>query len=100
MNCKVLIKSTAFANAVMEEYIKVAAIESGIEAQLLGSILTERNIPHRMRSYYDTAYDGLFQVQKGWGFVSAPESFKEEIREIISDLRKYQASIEESPESA
>ncbi|MEA3477640.1 MAG: hypothetical protein U9R60_05640 [Bacteroidota bacterium] len=53
-----------------------------------------------MRSYYDTAYDGLFQVQKGWGFVSAPESFKDEIREIISDLRKYQASIEDSPEFA
>ncbi|MDL1961235.1 MAG: hypothetical protein LWX01_05975, partial [Deltaproteobacteria bacterium] len=65
---KALIKSTAFANAVMEEYIKVAAIENGIEAQLLGSILTERNIPHRMRSYYDTALDGLFQAQKGLGF--------------------------------
>ncbi|MEA1991571.1 MAG: hypothetical protein U9N58_05155 [Thermodesulfobacteriota bacterium] len=85
---------------MMEEYIKVAAIENGIEAQLLGFILTERNIPHRMRSYYDTAYDGLFQVQKGWGFVYAPESFKDEIREIISDLRKYQASIEDAPESA
>jgi len=77
----------------MEEYIKVAAIENGIEAQLLGSILTERNIPHLVRSYYDTALDGLFQAQKGWGFVSAPESFKDEIREIISDLRKYQSSI-------
>jgi hypothetical protein len=97
---KALIKSTAFANAVMEEYIKVAAIENGIEAQLLGSILTERDIPHRMRSYYDTALDGLFQAQKGWGFVSAPESFKDEIREIISDLRKYQSSIKDSPESA
>ena len=78
----------------------IFAIENGIEAQVLGSILTERNIPHRMRSYYDTAYDGLFQVQKGWGFVYAPEFFKDEIREIISDLRKYQASIEDSPEFA
>jgi hypothetical protein len=46
IHTKALINSTAFANAVMKEYIKVAAIiENGIEARLLGSILTERNIP-------------------------------------------------------
>jgi hypothetical protein len=41
-----------------------------------------------MRSYYDTAFDGLYQTQKGWGYVSAPASYEKEIIEIISDLRK------------
>jgi hypothetical protein len=41
-----------------------------------------------MRSYYDTAFDGLYQTQKGWGYVSAPASYKDEIIEIISDIRK------------
>ena len=63
-------------------------LENEIEAQLLESALKEHNIPHIMRSYYDTAFDGLYQTQKGWGFVSAPESFKHEIKEIYSDLRK------------
>ncbi|MFH1123907.1 MAG: hypothetical protein V1758_09655, partial [Pseudomonadota bacterium] len=58
------------------------------EAQLLDSVLTERDIPHRMRSYHDTAYDGLFQTQKGWGIVSAPSAFHQEILEILSDLRE------------
>ncbi len=78
----------------MQGYLKAATLENDIEARLLSSILTERDIPHLMRSYYDTAFDGLFQAQKGWGYVSAPEPYQEEILQIISDLRKraYQAS--------
>ena len=53
--------------ASMEDYRKIAIMENEIEARLLDSILTERDIPHLMRSYHDTAYDGLFQTQKGWG---------------------------------
>jgi hypothetical protein len=71
-----------------EDYIRIATLENDIEAGLLESVLTERDIPHRMRSYHDTAFDGLFQTQKGWGYVSAPESYHEEIEEILSDLRK------------
>lgn len=72
----------------MEEFEKIAVLENGFEAQLLDSILTERNIPHLMRSYHDSAYDGLYQVVKGWGHVSAPPSYWEEVLEILSDLRK------------
>ncbi len=72
----------------MEDYTKIAILENEIEARLVESILTERNIPHLLRSYHDTAYNGLFQTQKGWGYVGAPESYQEEILEIISDLRK------------
>ncbi|MGB9700703.1 MAG: hypothetical protein ACPL5I_15110 [Thermodesulfobacteriota bacterium] len=57
-----------------------------IEARLLASILNERNIPHRLKSYYDSAYDGIYQLQKGWGIVLAPLEFKEEIEAIYQDL--------------
>jgi hypothetical protein len=72
----------------MDDYIKVVVLENEDEARLMESILSERGIPHLMRSYYDTAFDGLYQTQKGWGYVSAPASYKEEIIEIISDIRK------------
>ena len=71
----------------MEEYKKVATLENEIESQLLDSILNERNIPHRITSYYDTAYDGLYQTQKGWGYISAPKAYLKEIQEIISSVR-------------
>ena len=72
----------------MADYEKIATLDNEFEAQLLASILEEREIPHRLRSYHDTAFDGLFQTQKGWGVVQAPDAYANEIREIIADIRK------------
>jgi len=72
------------------KYIKIIVLENGIEAQLIGSILEQREIPHRVRSYYDTAYDGLFQIQKGWGKLYAPQPYKEKILQIIEEVRSNQ----------
>jgi len=69
------------------EYKKVTTLENEIEARLLESILAERNIPHIIQSYYDTAYDGLYQTQKGWGYISAPERYSQEIQEILAFIR-------------
>ena len=74
-----------------EDFKKTVVLANEIEAQLMDSILTERQIPHRMKSYHDTAYDGIFQAQKGWGIVEAPESYRDEIKAIQEDLprKKY-----------
>lgn len=70
------------------DYEKLATLDNEFEAQLLESILKERGIPYRLRSYHDTAFDGLFQTQKGWGVVLAPQAYTDEILEIVSDIRK------------
>ena len=70
-----------------QEFINIAILENVIEAQLIASILNEHNIPHRIRSFHDTAYDGLFQFQMGWGSLFAPLSSKKEILEILNDVR-------------
>ena len=75
----------------MNDYIKVAILENEDEARLIASVLTERGIPHLIRSYFDTAFDGLYQSQKGWGYVSAPEACTKEILEIIADIRNSAA---------
>ena len=72
------------------DFVKIAILENRIEAQLIGSILDQREIPHRVRSYHDTAYDGLFQVQKGWGKLFAPQPFKQEILQVIEEVRSNQ----------
>jgi len=72
------------------QFIKIIVLENGIEAQLIGSILDQRDIPHRVRSYHDTAYDGLFQVQKGWGKLYAPQPYKKEILQVIEEVRSDQ----------
>lgn len=76
-----------------QEFIKITVLENIIEAQLIDSILNEQNIPHRIRSFYDTAYDGLFQFQKGWGEIFAPLALKEEILEIIEIVRSKNSDI-------
>jgi hypothetical protein len=75
----------------MEDYSKIAILDNEVEARLIESILKEREIPHMLRSYHDTAYDGLFQTQKGWGEIRAPESYEEEILAIIDEVRETAA---------
>jgi hypothetical protein len=85
--------------AMMEQFKKILTLENEIEAQLLDSVLTERDIPHLMRSYYDSAYNGIFQTQKGWGVVMAPLIFKETITSIYQDLPlKDRSGYDENPE--
>lgn len=71
------------------QFVKVAVLENQIEAQLLGSMLDQLNIPHRLRSFHDTAYNGLFQLQKGWGELFAPRQFKIEISDILFEVRSH-----------
>ncbi|MEE4262448.1 MAG: hypothetical protein V2I56_07125 [Desulfobacteraceae bacterium] len=78
------------------QFIKIIIIENAIEAQLLSSVLDQRNIPHIVRSYHDTAYDGLFQFQKGWGRLYAPQSYRPEILALVEDMRsEYEWEQEE-----
>ncbi len=66
---------------------RIAVLDSMVEAQVLESVLKEKGIPHVMRSYHDSAYDGLFQGPKGWGHVEAPSECEEAILESLRDLR-------------
>ncbi len=70
----------------MEDFKKILVLENEIEARLLDSVLDEMGIPHRIKSYHDSAYDGIYQAQKGWGIVTAPLVYKEEILAIHRDL--------------
>lgn len=76
-----------------EVYKKIAVLDNEFEAQLLESILIERGISYHLKSYHDTAFDGLYQTQKGWGHISSPEHYSEEINEILSDLRKNAGDV-------
>ncbi|ADD02523.1 DUF2007 domain-containing protein [Thermoanaerobacter sp. CM-CNRG TB177] len=78
----------------MEDFAKILVLENEIEAKLIEGILKEKEIPHFIRSYHDTAYDGLFQVLTGWGEILAPSSYKEEIEEIVEEIRRVRGELE------
>ncbi|MBO8171771.1 MAG: DUF2007 domain-containing protein [Bacillaceae bacterium] len=79
----------------MERFSRVASLENQMEAQILEEVLRERNIPHLIQSHFDDAYGGLFQFQKGWGVVQAPEQHAEEVRAILAEIRKADIQTEE-----
>ncbi len=82
------------------EWEKLAVIENPFEAQILESILTEEGIDYRIRSYHDTAYDGLFQMHKGWGEVRGPGPEADRIREILDDIRTAGHNREDAADTA
>ena len=72
----------------MEDFVTIATLENVVEAQLLEELLTERHIPHGIQSFQDPAFDGVFQLQKGWGCVTAPLDYRTMIRYILTELRR------------
>lgn len=70
----------------MNRSVTILVLNNAIEANLLDGLLNERGIPHIIRSYHDSAYDGLFQFHSGWGQLDAPENFREEILKIYKEM--------------
>ena len=79
----------------MDKVERIAVLRNEIEAQLLDGELAELDIPHLMKSYYDGAFDGIYQFSKGWGHIEAPSEFKDKILEILADLRQGSLNIED-----
>lgn len=82
----------------MKRTIKILELTSEAEAVLLSALLEERGIPHMLRSYHDSAYDGMWQTQTAWGFLEADEENREEIMKIYNEMSKPENIIDPIPE--
>jgi hypothetical protein len=72
----------------MAEWVKAGVIENRFEGDRISQSLSEAGIPFMVKSFLDTAYNGLYIPQKGWGAVMVPEELKEQAEKIINDIRK------------
>jgi len=73
----------------MIETVRILVLNNEIEAKLLSEILTEKNIPHMLRSYRDSAYDGLWQTPSCWGQLDALEKDRDEILKIYQEMLQH-----------
>ncbi len=71
----------------MSDTVKIAVLDSLVEAQSLESALRDLDISHIIRSYEDLVLDGLFQGSKGWGHVEAAGEHRAAILAVLEDLR-------------
>lgn len=62
-------------------------LENEIEAQRFAAILDEKEIPHQIVTYHDSAYDGLFQMQKGWGHIASSAEYIDRIVELYEAMK-------------
>ncbi|RLA78892.1 MAG: hypothetical protein DRG36_05670 [Deltaproteobacteria bacterium] len=74
--------------AIIVEMKKVTVVENKFEADLIADALSREGIRHLVRSYEDTAYDGIFVLQKGWGAILVAEEDEGRALEIIRELRR------------
>jgi ketol-acid reductoisomerase len=71
----------------MARWVKAGIVENRFEGDRVSQALNEAGITFLMKSFLDTAYDGLYIPQKGWGAVMVPENFKEEAEKIIFEVK-------------
>ena len=71
-----------------DNYKKITVAENKFEADLISQTLQEEGIPCLIRSYHDTAYDGIFIPQKGWAAIMVPEELKERAKAVIAEVRR------------
>jgi hypothetical protein len=69
--------------------------ENEAEASVIQSVLKENGISAEIKSFHDTAYDGLFQSQYGWGLILVSEEDLAEAERIVEEWRN--SSPEELP---
>ena len=71
----------------MAQWIKAGIVENRFEGDRVSQALKEAGIPYVMKSFHDTAYDGLYIPQKGWGAILVPKDFEEEAEGVIAEGR-------------
>jgi hypothetical protein len=72
----------------MIHWVKAGTVENRFEGDRVSQALDEAKIPFLIKSFLDTAYDGLYVPQKGWGAVMVPEHFGEEAERVILEVKR------------
>jgi hypothetical protein len=71
-----------------DSWVKAGTVENRFEGDRISQALQEAGIPFLIKSFLDTAYDGLYIPQKGWGVVLVSEKNREEAERLIFEVKK------------
>jgi len=70
-----------------ESWKKIHVIENIFEMDMLKDALDREGIEYSIKEYKDTAYDGLFVLQKGYASLFVREKDAEAARSIVKQIR-------------
>jgi hypothetical protein len=69
-----------------DRWMKLHTVESIFEMDTLGAALEKEGIDYVVKEHKDTAYDGLFVLQKGYATFYAKEEDEPAARAIIKGI--------------
>lgn len=72
----------------MGNFVKIVVVEHKFEADLLSQALKREGVPVMVRTFHDTAYDGLYIPQKGWAAIMVPEEFKALGERVVNEFKE------------
>ena len=70
-----------------DEWVRIHTIESVFEMDMIKDALEKEGVEYRVREYKDTAYDGLFILQKGYAGLYVKERDEEDARKIVARIK-------------
>lgn len=68
-------------------WVKIHTIESIFEMDMIKDALDKEGLEYTIKEYKDTAYDGLFVLQKGYAGLFVREKDEEEAKSIVQRIR-------------
>ena len=69
------------------EWVNIHTVESIFEEDMIKDALEKEGIAYRIKEYKDTAYDGLFVLQKGYASVFVGEGDEEKARAVVKHVK-------------
>jgi len=72
-----------------ERWKKIHVIESIFEMDMVKDALEREDIEYNIKEYKDTAYNGLFVLQKGYASLFVREKDEATARSIVKQIRSF-----------
>ena len=76
---------------------RIATLENRFEADLVTATLEAEGIEYFIKTFEDSAYDGIFVTQKGYALLLVNEEDQDRARAVVEDVRTS-ASDDLTPE--
>ena len=70
-----------------EKWKKIHIIESIFEMDMIKDALEKEDLEYNIKEHKDTAYDGLFVLQKGYASLFVREKDEELAKSIVKNIR-------------
>jgi hypothetical protein len=80
----------------MKMTVKILTLRTEAEAILLSGLLDQANIQHMLKSFHDSAYDGMWQTLTSWGTLYAYEEDREAILNIYNNMSSPETQYDDT----